>query len=320
MVHTDVRSCGLLISDLSKDGTFKFAHKSYMELLQAQAFDQSMSPDSTERIGGQSLVNTFKLHISDIQHSIEAISFFAEQLKIRLYKQGITDDLTITKALRDILVVGKFTSQSKVISLLIDKWISGASCMVDAFAPYMNRTNKYLILLILITTALIPTFIVIQSIDPPATPLTIFNPLTIMLIGTFVMPFSALPMVWVTNGQHNKINSHGLDASDIFVIILICSFILNSIYELLSYPGFLKNFLIILVAYAVPTFLFSLVVGLACDFIHFRKRIFFKRLCLWYQTCSNLQLSEAAIIKTVGFGMVILIVKDHYSKAEIRKI
>ncbi|RKZ89421.1 MAG: hypothetical protein DRR19_11535 [Candidatus Parabeggiatoa sp. nov. 1] len=32
-VKTDVRSCGLLVSDLSKSGAFKFAHKSFMEYL-----------------------------------------------------------------------------------------------------------------------------------------------------------------------------------------------------------------------------------------------------------------------------------------------
>ena len=36
-VKTDVRSCGLLVDDLSKAGTFRFAHKSFMEYLVAES-------------------------------------------------------------------------------------------------------------------------------------------------------------------------------------------------------------------------------------------------------------------------------------------
>jgi len=32
-INTDVRACGLLVTDPTKDGNFRFAHKSYMELL-----------------------------------------------------------------------------------------------------------------------------------------------------------------------------------------------------------------------------------------------------------------------------------------------
>lgn len=63
-IHTDVRSCGLLVTDLSKDGMFKFAHKSYMELLQALAIYQSSFVTDVEQQPGKSISNTFKLHRS----------------------------------------------------------------------------------------------------------------------------------------------------------------------------------------------------------------------------------------------------------------
>lgn len=37
-IENDVRNCGLLVTDLTKDNTFKFAHKSFMESLAAKVF------------------------------------------------------------------------------------------------------------------------------------------------------------------------------------------------------------------------------------------------------------------------------------------
>ncbi len=47
-INTDVRSCALLVTDLTKDGAFKFSHKSYMELLQAQVINGLYSLETVE--------------------------------------------------------------------------------------------------------------------------------------------------------------------------------------------------------------------------------------------------------------------------------
>jgi len=39
-----VHACGLLVTDPTKDGAFKFTHKSYLELLQAQTTAASSQP------------------------------------------------------------------------------------------------------------------------------------------------------------------------------------------------------------------------------------------------------------------------------------
>lgn len=80
-IHTDVRSCGLLVTDLSKDGMFKFAHKSYMELLQAKVISQLFSSNKTSVL---SIKNTLDVYISDFLKKSETRKFFAELLKVGL--------------------------------------------------------------------------------------------------------------------------------------------------------------------------------------------------------------------------------------------
>ncbi len=82
-IGTDVRACGLLITDLSKDGAFKFAHKSYMELLQAKFVEQLFSSQNTM---SSSIKNTFNISIERVLSQPEAMQFFVELLKDRISK------------------------------------------------------------------------------------------------------------------------------------------------------------------------------------------------------------------------------------------
>lgn len=102
-INNDVRSCGLLITDLSKDGTFKFAHKSYMELLQAKVISELFS----EGIHGRSIASIWNLGIHSLQTSNESMSFLAELLMEHLHKQGINEEKVIAKKLWEMLVIGK---------------------------------------------------------------------------------------------------------------------------------------------------------------------------------------------------------------------
>ncbi|MDM8566049.1 hypothetical protein QUF74_10395 [Candidatus Halobeggiatoa sp. HSG11] len=82
-VKTDVRSCGLLVSDLSKSGTFKFAHKSFMEYLFANLVHnrlvRNQLPEEEEEITG-SIWNTLKTEIQSILQYKESTSFMTELL------------------------------------------------------------------------------------------------------------------------------------------------------------------------------------------------------------------------------------------------
>jgi len=80
-IKTDVRACGILVTDFSKDGAFKFAHKSFMEFLQAQVVSQLFVDDETSRRSAASIVNALNLGISNLDSSPETMTFLAELLR-----------------------------------------------------------------------------------------------------------------------------------------------------------------------------------------------------------------------------------------------
>lgn len=125
-INTDVRACGLLVTDPTKDGNFKFAHKSYLELLQAQTISRRFSTDATERRSGHSIANTWKLNIGDLQDSDAAMGFLAELLREALHKRGISEDPALAKGLWDILVIDKFASRHTIAGFFRAKWIAAA--------------------------------------------------------------------------------------------------------------------------------------------------------------------------------------------------
>jgi len=82
-VKTDVRSCGLLVSDLSKSGAFKFAHKSFMEYLFANLVHSRLSKDKLQEKDmeiTESIWNALKIEVPSILRYKESVSFMAELL------------------------------------------------------------------------------------------------------------------------------------------------------------------------------------------------------------------------------------------------
>ncbi|MEK8018932.1 MAG: hypothetical protein VSS75_018840 [Candidatus Parabeggiatoa sp.] len=90
-VKTDVRSCGLLVSDLSKSGAFKFAHKSFMEYLFASLVHNRLTKDhlpEKEVEITESILKAFNSLIGDILQYPESVSFMAELLKSAICKSA----------------------------------------------------------------------------------------------------------------------------------------------------------------------------------------------------------------------------------------
>jgi len=91
-VKTDVRSCGLLVSDLSKSSAFKFAHKSFMEYLFASLVHNRLIK---EKLSGKEVEITdsilYALNISprlDILRYQESVSFMAELLYDNIFNSN----------------------------------------------------------------------------------------------------------------------------------------------------------------------------------------------------------------------------------------
>jgi|GEM_PF-2679197 len=80
-ILTDVRACGLLVPDLSRSGSFKFGHKSFMEFLAGKVFAQwslrkELSPIEENIVC--SLVNSLELEILHVVQLHEALAFAVE--------------------------------------------------------------------------------------------------------------------------------------------------------------------------------------------------------------------------------------------------
>ncbi|MFO0889149.1 MAG: TIR domain-containing protein [Isosphaeraceae bacterium] len=131
-VKTDVRSCGLLAVDLSKTGTFRFAHKSFMEYLTAQVlagkawhdflFLHDPEPSSIPRVerGGEGprmqfgadsgICNTARLDLAHLWFYPESLAFFAELVLLLMRNHKF--------ALRICSVINKISNQDKDVSLI----------------------------------------------------------------------------------------------------------------------------------------------------------------------------------------------------------
>ncbi len=80
-IKTDVRTCGLLESDVSRNGSFKFAHKSFMEFLAGKIFAQfwvRKALPEVERLSAESLTHRLKLKLSTLVKQEESLLFAAE--------------------------------------------------------------------------------------------------------------------------------------------------------------------------------------------------------------------------------------------------
>ncbi len=84
-IKTDVRTCGLLVADLSSSGSLKFSHKSFMEFLCADFWAQKILNFRRVFVGkrtSDSIIIATDAKINSILKYQEITSFFAEILSI----------------------------------------------------------------------------------------------------------------------------------------------------------------------------------------------------------------------------------------------
>ncbi|MGZ5051386.1 MAG: NACHT domain-containing protein [Methylobacter sp.] len=80
-IKTDVRTCGLLVSDLSRSNSFKFGHKSFMEFLAGKVFAQwclRKELDKSETESSNALINKLGLTMRDVTRQPEVMDFSAQ--------------------------------------------------------------------------------------------------------------------------------------------------------------------------------------------------------------------------------------------------
>ena len=80
VVATDVRSCGVLVTDQSAAGTFRFAHKSFMEFLIARVMSEDIAGVPSVREVAATVRAVSHIGVGDLAASPEVLAFFTEIL------------------------------------------------------------------------------------------------------------------------------------------------------------------------------------------------------------------------------------------------
>jgi len=123
-VLTDVRSCGILVNDLTRKDYFKFAHKSFLEYQVSQYFVESILQDKGDyNIMMNSITKALDNSISEFKHSKETISFTAEILISKLNLNKSEDPKKVCKKLFSILYPIKFFAKHPYIAAYIDMYV-----------------------------------------------------------------------------------------------------------------------------------------------------------------------------------------------------
>jgi hypothetical protein len=112
-IKTDVRACGLLVSDPTKSGSFKFAHKSFMEYLFAEVLSKMMIKEflgEDELEMNSSIIKSNETNLLKILEFTESVAFFAELTAYYMQIHTSAKDDELPKKLYNLIVLKKPTN------------------------------------------------------------------------------------------------------------------------------------------------------------------------------------------------------------------
>lgn len=120
-VLTDVRSCGILVNELTRKDYFKFAHKSFLEYQVSLYFVESILQDKGEyNIIMNSISNALDITATTFKHSQETISFTSEILITKLKLNKSDNPYNVCKRLFEILYPYKSLAKFPVLATIFD--------------------------------------------------------------------------------------------------------------------------------------------------------------------------------------------------------
>lgn len=146
-ILADVRSCGILVHELSKNNYFKFAHKSFFEYQISLYFVESILQNkSYYNLIMNAITKALGLSINDYKHSKATISFTSEILISRLNKEKLMDHKDLCKELFIILypnkILGKFPKVVAFYDLLFIK--RGITVMIAISLSFLLMIILYI--------------------------------------------------------------------------------------------------------------------------------------------------------------------------------
>jgi DNA replication protein DnaC len=110
-ILTDVRSCGIVVNELSRKDYFKFAHKSFLEYQISLFFVESLLQDRKEyNLMMNAISRALDIDLAIFRHSEETISFTSEILISKLQLNKMDDQIVVCRRLFRLLYPNKLLS------------------------------------------------------------------------------------------------------------------------------------------------------------------------------------------------------------------
>lgn len=153
-VLTDVRSCGILVNELTRKGYFKFAHKSFLEYQTSFYFVESILQDKEDyNIMMNAITKALDITVSGFKHSQETISFTSEILISKLNLNKSDDPHKVCKRLFTILYPYKMLGKHPFAAALFDMYLPSillfypmtALILMYSFRSLFGKGYDYLI-------------------------------------------------------------------------------------------------------------------------------------------------------------------------------
>lgn len=162
-VMTDVRACGILVTDLSQSGALRFAHKSFMEFLFAKVTADRLLGTNPEIDGA--LRAATGSDQADIMEFPESVSFFAELISANIDGESgaqiLNEDQIVKKMFQRIV----FSDLRKLSYLSLMGRISGISSLTVFSAGGKTRWRRILAQVLnpaFVLIAIVPAFIILS--------------------------------------------------------------------------------------------------------------------------------------------------------------
>ncbi len=319
-IKNDVRTCGLLESDTSRNGSFKFGHKSFMEFLAGKVFAQFWVKDElleVERLSAESLVHQLKLKHAAIVEQEESLIFSAEWLS--QFKNNKTDK-------EKTLILFKFIfSENDFLYKMRNFMIKVSTSILNKIALNFNEE----ILKIPHTTDAV-LFIIISLLASSffagaliGLPIFIISSMIVFLITVFTtFPLAAIVTGVISPKFEYVFFIVGGIASIFYFTYLFpdsSAFEETSVIKALSdvFPLWFAiafQYLIIFI-YFIVSFLLGLMAGLNEGRLKRKPEYLWIYFEHWHTACINAKLSREAMQAVVGKGGLRLIEKAKQSDA-----
>ncbi|WP_353572039.1 hypothetical protein [Candidatus Albibeggiatoa sp. nov. BB20] len=287
-ILTDVRACGLLVTDLTKPNTFQFSHKSFMEFLAGKTYaDWTMRAklSNEEKRIAASFKQAFKLTKIHILRHKEIRNFFSEMLITHLQNSGIVEKGPLSKQLLATLISPFHWIQKPFLWVAVDFW--------EKFKSRIQKNRSFLLVVFLGQILIVFTFLgAVEGIFIGAKAGTEISAAISATIGAFTGAGTGLIII-------------GLLGVEILLSVILTTLFLSLGLRLIEGLGSILGLPIFLSIY-VPNLLISFAMSLLIGRKSGSPDYLWANYALWYEICTASGIDRDTMAKVVGKRVMIL--------------